>query len=326
MAKKAASTSDLRLRRIIEIHKSLRDKPHKTSDLLEKIQAIDEEANERIVKADIDFLRQKLHAPIKKGNKHHGFSYDKPFSLLEQIEGQKLSEINELLAYIQQSIQKLPSYFELDKVLLALEKRVRTTEARQNPYIEFEKVELYNLERLDEFYRLINKRKIIEISYHPFAEIPQQRIILPLFLKEYNHRWTLIAYDKEKGAIQNFSLDRIIGKVILSSDSLTVETSFDSTTYFKDVIGNSIETDTIEHIVFRIKKKRAYYVETKKWHSSQQKTTETNEYIDFQLTIKPNREFWAKAFEHIEDIEFLSPESIVQEWKERVEKIYLVIS
>ncbi|MFT6202766.1 MAG: putative DNA-binding transcriptional regulator YafY, partial [Spirosomataceae bacterium] len=42
----------------------------------------------------------------------------------------------------------------------------------------------------------------------------------------------------------------------------------------------------------------------------------------FELQIKPNREFWAKVMEHIEDIEINEPEVLRIEFQERVQKIY----
>jgi hypothetical protein len=90
----------------------------------------------------------------------------------------------------------------LDNVLLALEQRIRTTDARKNPFIDFEKVESDGLKRLDEFYRFIKSKKVYEIEYLPFGEVVQKRIILPLLLKEFNHRWNLIAFDKSINQIQ----------------------------------------------------------------------------------------------------------------------------
>ncbi|MDZ7933378.1 MAG: WYL domain-containing protein [Emticicia sp.] len=321
MAKKTAATSDIRLLRVFEIHKCLRDKPYKTEQLLQKVKLIDVSVNERTIKADIDFLR-KLGATIPKGNKHQGFCYKIPFSLLEALEGRKLAETDEIVAFIQQLSDKSPAFLGLDNVLLALEQRIRTTDARRNPFIDFEKVESDGLKRLDEFYRYIKSKKIYEIDYTPFGEATQRRIILPLLLKEYNHRWTLIAYDKTKNSIQNFPLERIATKVILSAETITYEQQFDGENYFKAIIGVTKREVDLTEIIFKVAKNRAFYVKTKKIHHSQEVINDDTHSITFQISVKPNNEMWAKLMELIEDLEIISPPEIREEMKSRISKVW----
>lgn len=319
MPKKAASTSDIRLKRIFEIHKCLRDKPHTTNELLHKAKKIDNLVNERIIKADIVFLRN-LGAEIPKGNKHHGFFYLKPFSLLEVIEGRKLSETDEIVAFIQQLSDKSPALLGLDNVLLALEQRIRTTDARKNPFIEFEKIESDGLKRLDEFYRYIKSKKVYEISYTPFGEETQKRIVLPLLLKEYNHRWNLIAYDKIKNNTQHFPLERI-GGVIICSESIMYDRIFDGEMYFKDVIGVTINEVNIVDITFKIAKKRAFYVHTKKIHWTQKLINEDETSMTFTISVKPNNEMWARFMELVEDLEIIEPHTLRDEMINKMHKI-----
>lgn len=310
-------TSDLRLKRIFEIHKCLRDKPHDTEELLKFVKKIDPEINERTIKADIDLLRN-LGADIPKGNKHYGFRYSKPFSLLERIEGKKLSETDDLVAYIQQVVDKLPTLLGLDSVLLSLEQRIRTTDARKNPYLDFEKIESDGLQRLEEFYRYIKSKRVYEIEYTPFGRDLEVRTVLPLLLKEYNHRWTLIAFDKDKNETQNFPLERI-GKVLKSEHSLKAEKGFDGEKYFQDVIGVTIRKGVnLEIIKFKISKPRAYYVKTKKLHHSQMMIEETESDITFTIKVIPNNEMWAKFMELANDLELIEPIEMRHKMKEKL--------
>ena len=111
----------------------------------------------------------------------------------------------------------------------------------ENPYIQFEKVELKNIEKLDLYYRYITERRVLDIDYHYFgSKEPTNITIVPIQLREYNNRWTLIAYSKEKNEYQNFALDRIINERF-SPDNLSGESTFDARNYYKDVIGNSVD-------------------------------------------------------------------------------------
>ena len=174
---------------------------------------------------------------------------------------------------------------------------------------------------MDEFYRFIKSKKVYEIEYLPFGEVVQKRIILPLLLKEFNHRWNLIAFDKSINQIQHFPLERI-GKVALSTENLKNTASFDGESYFKDVIGITINDVDVEVIVFKITKKRAFYVNTKKIHYSQEKIREDETSMTFCIAVKPNNEMWAKFMELSENIEIIEPIKIKNEFRERIKKIY----
>jgi predicted DNA-binding transcriptional regulator YafY len=310
----------LKLYRIVKIHQLLRsNKSYSAAELVEYLSEIDGSVNERKIGLDIQSLRN-LGADIK-GHRFGGFFYQQPFSLLNALEGVDTAEMDEVISFIRQLAKTKAAFFELDKLLLHLEQRVRAEGYADNPFLEFERVETKNINRLDEFYRYVTEKRVREIEYTPFDSELETKVIFPVILREFNNRWTLIAFDKAKNAYQNFALDRI-GKVRLSTATLVDGNNFDSKTYFKDVIGNTIESDTVERIVFTVLKRRAFYVETKPWHHSQQKISEDEESITFELQIKPNREFWAKVMEHIEDIEINEPEVLRIEFQERVQKIY----
>lgn len=320
MAKK--SDSILRIKRIYEIHKILRNNEGvSAAEIVENLEEKGFETNERMVASDIAALRL-LGAEIS-ANKHKGYWYSKPFSMLETLEGVESSNMNEILAFVRQKTNDELFKVNLAKLLINLEQAVRNPDLEENPYIQFEKVELKNIDKLDLYYKFITEKRVLDIDYQYFgSEVHITLTILPIVLREYNNRWTLIAFSKEKNDYQNYALDRIINER-LSSVSLSGESTFDAKNYFKNVIGNSVSLGKlIETIKFKINKRRAFYVVTKKWHHSQiLKSDETN-CMTFSLQIIPNSEFWAKVMAHIEDIEILEPLWMVEELRERVRKVW----
>ncbi|WP_304236409.1 YafY family protein [Jiulongibacter sediminis] len=272
-----------------------------------------------MVRFDISTLRE-FGAQIK-GHRFTGYFYEEPFSLLQALEGVNEADTNEVISFIRQSASEAAPILNLDKLLIQFEQNVRNPEIEENPFIQYEKVELRNIEKLDKFYRYIEERRTIEIEYKSFGlEEAETKIIRPVLLKQYNNRWTLIAFDKLKAAYQNFPLDRIEAERF-SSESLVGENSFDSQNYFMDVIGSTVRENPLTEIVFKILKGRAYYVENKKWHNSQKVILEDNYSMTFSISIKPNDEFWAKVMEHIEDIEIVNPPPIQEEFLRRVSAI-----
>lgn len=320
MAKK--SDSVLRLKRIFEVHKILRNQDGiSANEIVELLNCKGFETNERMVASDAADLRE-LGAKIK-ANKYKGYWYEEPFSLLNALEGVETGEANEILAFVRQKSNDELYNRNISKLLINLEQEVRNPELEENPHIQFEKVELKNIEKLDLFYKYITEKRVLDISYQYFgSEVPANITIVPIQLREYNNRWTLIGFSKEKNDYQNYALDRIMHERF-SSESLSGESTFDPKSYFHNVIGNTLPPGKkIESIKLKIRKRRAYYVKTKKWHHSQFLESEDMTSITFSLKLIPNPEFWAKVMEHVEDIEILEPKWMIKEFKERVKKVW----
>ena len=322
MAKK--SDSVLRIRRIFEIHKILRNKDGvSAAEIVDNLERNGYETNERIVASDIADLRL-LGAEVS-ANRHRGYWYAEPFSLLNSLEGVDTSETNEILAFVRQKSHDELYNRNVAKLLINLEQEVRSLDLEENPIIQFEKVELRNIEKLDKYYRYIAEKRVIDISYRYFGSTESTKItIVPVLLREYNNRWALIAFDYNKQEYQNFAIDRIEMEEF-SSQNLQGDSTFDAHSHFINVIGNSVTKDgSKEKIKFKVKKKRAYYVDSKKWHHSQNNHLELEDStsMTFSLQVIPNPELWAKIMEHIEDIEILEPAWMVDEFRERVRRVW----
>lgn len=315
------SNSLVKLKRLFEIHKMLRKgeslSGEEVNSLLEDLGF---RSNLRIVASDIEDLRG-LGAEIS-GHRFHGYQYQKPFSLLDILEGTSYGQTNELLGLIRQMTHSLAKD-QLESILINLEQKVRNPELEENPFIQFEKVELKNIEKLDKYYKYIIEKRVLDIEYLPFGQDePLSLTIIPILLKEYNNRWTLIAFNNSSLSYQNYPLDRIRTEKF-SALLLSGESTFNSKTHFKDVIGTTVNlNETKQKIVVKVKKNRAYYMETKKWHHSQTKIAEDETSITFSIEIIPNREFWAKIMEFIEDLEILEPLEVRNELIIRIQQVY----
>lgn len=111
-------------------------------------------------------------------------------------------------------------------------------------------------------------------------------------------------------------MDRIV-KFSFWHEEVLPTGEFNPKTYFKDIIGVTVTDNELENIVFRVGKNRAYYIETKLMHSSQQKIAEDESSITFSISVKPNNEMWGKLMEFSENLEILEPENIKNEMNRR---------
>ena len=281
--------------------------PFSAEELAAVCLEADPNASARLIRGDIGLLRE-LGAPIPPGHKHTKFRYDAPFSLLESLEGVATAETDEVVAYLNQLYQKAPkaAFLELDKVFLALEHRIRTAEAQGDSRLQFEKVAYVGQEYVTVLFDFVLNQRTINFEYQPFGRAGGERTVFPVFLKEYNHRWFLIGYDRAAARYQNYALDRLASRPRLSDWRPGVAELPDPATYFQNLIGVSLE-GVLGMVVIRVQKPRAHYVRTKPWHSSQTELEETEEWIDFQWKVLLNRELKARILELGNDAEVLGP-------------------
>ncbi len=298
-----------KIRRIFVIHQKLRNlRGYSWEQLHDAIkERLDEEVSKRTIQYDIDSLREEFHAPISKGQR--AYQYTEPFSILEVFDNTDLGAFNELLAFVRQS-SKLPTLVGMEETILKLEQRVKMAGGESSQFIDFEENELLKgREHLEKLYRAILDKRFLKISYEPFGKTPYDRVIFPCYLKEYNNRWNLLAFEENQFEIQNVPLDRIL--VITNYYEAFKATVFEPKAHFKNIVGVTSEKDKeIEKVVFRVKKSRAYYLETKPIHASQTNIQEDNNAITFEISVIINQELVAKLLEFGSDILVLKPISL----------------
>lgn len=96
---------------------------------------------------------------------------------------------------------------------------------------------------------------------------------------------------------------------------------FDFDAYFRDILGISIEKDKkIEHIRLKFSPQRLPYVISKPIHHSQMVENESEGIIS--LNLIPNKELISEFIWFRDDVEILSPESLREEIKEIIAKMY----
>lgn len=170
----------------------------------------------------------------------------------------------------------------------------------------------------DLLYRGAYRRQTLRIDYKPFFEEGYAHIFSPYLLKEYNNRWFLIAYNHERGRLENLALDRI-RDVAPAEAPFHALPGFDPRTYFRDVVGPSRpDGGRLETIRFRATPDQAPYIETKPLHASQRVLRRGMEGVVFQIEVMPNFELESRLLAFGERVEVLTPASFRQKLAERV--------
>ncbi len=286
-----------KFQRIFLIHQKLRTRQH--FDWQELVDAcerkLDVKVSQRTIEYDISALKNTFFAPVKKRKGKYSYD-DTPYSIFEVFDNSEYGSLNELLTLLR---QKSKEWVVLDEFLLRLEQRISILGGEESSIIDFEQTALKGLENLEKLYKAIKNNRTLRIMYEPYNLPIYARIIKPILLKQYNNRWFLFGWEKEKDTIQNLPIDRIESFSFWHED-LKIKEKFDKKAYFLDIIGVTKPfNETIKTVSFQVSKKdnRAYYVRTKPLHHSQKEVLENDVAIKFEIKVIPNNELKGKLAE-----------------------------
>ena len=129
-----------------------------------------------------------------------------------------------------------------------------------------------------------------------------------------------MGYNPEFDDLSIIPLDRI-ENVTYSEVTFKRNLDFNFDAYFRDILGISIEKDKeVEHIRLKFSPQRLPYVVSKPIHHTQKVEDATEGFISLDLI--PNKELVSELIWFRDDVEILSPESLREEIKEIIAKMY----
>lgn len=181
---------------------------------------------------------------------------------------------------------------------------------------------IYNkgMEHFTPLFNAIRKKTTVELRYQSFrmAE-PQTLIVHPYYLKQYNNRWFLFCCNGDYTNLSNYPLDRILSVKLAHVPYRDTDIDFDE--YFSDMIGVSRRNgQEPEDVVLRFPKDQFKYVSTKPWHGSQTVIEENDDFVTMQMHVIINYELEQKILSFGDYVEVVTPRSLRDRIKERMEK------
>lgn len=277
----------------------------------------------RQIRADIKYMRDRVtfDAPIKAYpmavGKEHYYRYEDPNFTIYNNE-MSIEEVNNLRSTIQMlgRYRGTPATAWLEEVISNLEYRFGIKANAEN-LISFEQNDkLQGLEHLSGIIDATVNHQPLKLQYRTFKGHEFETICHPYYVKQYNNRWFLLGRNEKYGTIGNYALDRIVS--FRNVDILFCKnTQINFDTYFNDVIGETVPKADIETIVLRFSENRFPYVVSKPLHHSQ---VVNKEQRTVTITVKPNNELNQLIFSFIPDVEVLSPQSLRDTIKGKIEE------
>ncbi len=181
---------------------------------------------------------------------------------------------------------------------------------------------LKGIDYVELIYNAIYYKKVLAISYQPFEnDTPFDMVIHPYFLKEYNNRWFLYGYNKEKNKYDwNVAIDRIVSIKEIKG-KYHKNTVIDWQEYFEDIIGVTKHIDAkVENIVLHCIGKTGKYVETKPFHGSQKSKWLNSQTLEVKLQLIINYELERLILSYADSVIVLQPLSLATTIKNKLQE------
>lgn len=180
-------------------------------------------------------------------------------------------------------------------------------------YVYFEPRKAMGTEHLSPILYAIKNRKLIRCSYQKFWDSEaNNRLLVPLALKENKQRWYLVAIDNKDQRLKTFGLDRISDLKI--SDQGYTYPKINLNALFNDCFG-IINDEAYEptEIVLSFSSHQAKYIKSLPLHHSQEIIYEGKQHTHFKLFVKPTYDFTMEILSFGQEVQILEPKEVRDE-------------
>ncbi len=305
----------------------------KTKELKEIIEdELSISVSEKTINNDINDMRYDpllgYFAPIGDDKIHKAYFYTDPNYTIKAF-GLRDDDINALLFYAK-TINQYKEYEVFKNFSNAIEKVLDAVNIRKgiSNKEEARKVvqteitpKLTGSELIPLLVEALDNKKIIEFEYKKFDDEESKVVKLePYLLKEDRHRWYIIGKKgKHPNPTTTYALDRIINIRILDERFQPIEFDFDD--YYKYSFGITVIKEPPLEVVLSFTPFQGNYLKTLKIHHSQQTIIDNENEFRISVYVKPSWEFYEKILGYGDTVKVISPQSIIDEMKGKIQNI-----
>lgn len=169
-------------------------------------------------------------------------------------------------------------------------------------------------------YRFIEamKRSVrIKVTYRKYGkDTTSVTTVDPYFVKLIKKRWYgIVKFPEDDGYFFIIAFDRIVD-LALTPEKFTYRKGFDPQGFFKDSFGIVCsKTIPVQRVVIRAFGDQMYYYRDLPLHHSQKELQSTDEYTDFEVTLRPTEDFYSPLLSRGPYIKVLEPQWLADEIK-----------
>lgn len=183
----------------------------------------------------------------------------------------------------------------------------------------FESRKPIGTEHLQTILNAIDNQQQLFFKYQKYwEESPTSRIAKPLVLKEFKHRWYLLAIDVKDDRKKTFALDRITSLEIQKT-YFERPYDFEARQFFANSFGIiSPEDQKCETIILSFTKFQGKYIKSLPLHQTQKILVDNDEELRIQLDIYATHDFIMEILSFGNEVKILAPNWLQNEIKQRL--------
>jgi hypothetical protein len=182
----------------------------------------------------------------------------------------------------------------------------------------------YNSEYLDDILRAIDKHYLLKFKYISAFGAESDMVLKPAFVRYFKQRWYVIGVKvskegtDEKKRIRCLPFDRISYLEVICENhplSTKMKKFLTPESYYENCFGiMRMENEPVEKIRIRAFYPEYNLIEEVPLHESQQRLMESKDgmYREYELMVRPSRDFLQELLWHGRNIMVLQPESLRQ--------------
>jgi len=188
---------------------------------------------------------------------------------------------------------------------------------RNKQYIYLENRQTQGTENIYGLLHAIKNRLIVTFSYQKFyTNHPEQRTVNSLALKEFKHRWYLLAQDNYDKFLKIYALDRITSLEI-SNLPFPENTDFDIDKMMKHCFGIIIPSDEKpQKVVLSFEPLQGKYIKSLPLHETQKILIDNDKELRISLNIYLTHDFKMEVLSYGKDVKVIEPKWLVEEVRE----------
>jgi predicted DNA-binding transcriptional regulator YafY len=213
----------------------------------------------------------------------------------------------------------MPQFDWVDEIAERLGASLKLDESTDEIVGFDENLDLQGMDNFTPLFNAIVDKQPLKLTYQSFKQDSKETIIVhPYYLKQYNKRWFLIAWNDEFNFMANYAFDRIKG--IENADVAYKPTDVNWLDYFDEMIGVSKDTRTEpQKVLLWVSNASWPYVKTKPLHGATQRLVnmdETGAYITIEVYL--NYELEQQILSFGENMKVIEPETLRERMKQRI--------
>jgi len=221
--------------------------------------------------------------------------------------------------HLMKRFKGMPQFDWITEISDRLSTSLKIDEVSEEEVVGFdENLDLEGMKHFTPLFNAIVEHQPLKLTYKSFKQ--EEKIVYtvhPYYLKQYNKRWFLIAWNADDDFLANYAFDRIVR--IKNADISYRHNDIDFFEYFDDMIGVSKDIRMeLQKVKLWVSAAQWPYIKTKPLHSTQHtvKVGKDGTILTFEVYLNYELEQMLLSFG--EKVKVLEPEELKDRIKQRL--------